>query len=245
MFHVIIFELARILQRKERELIKKRGAKMKSRIKMKLNVVTFVIILSVFFLHTAVSAKIVANFSSASFQGPESGTMEDYVVAGAGYFLTAYSDYLQALNRIELAEVNGLDYTDLQKLIDRSLLNIDNAVTEYDGLTQLADATAYDLAVRESLATYNYTATRVEKQVNNCIFDNVEAYLKAGDVRGLYKNLHESFKDLSTRLNEIKVEADAGVHPDLSKLWRLNQEFLNAYLLGQYTAEVFSQITGN
>lgn len=212
-----------------------------NQIKMSYVVVMVVLV----FLNSALSAKIVANYSPASFVAPNDGTIDGYVVAGAGYFLNSQSDYLSLLNRIELSDVESPDYSELQQIVDRALMNINQAVSQYDNLIQVAQTAEYQTNVTDSLTVFDYQGMAVSKQMNGCILDQVESYLKSGDVRGVYQKLYTDFQEIAALLTQIKSDVDSSVSPDLDSVWSLNQKYFKTMLFGQYTAEIFSQITGN
>ena len=52
----------------------------------------------------------------------------------------------------------------------------------------------------------------------------------------LYAYLTESM------LYRLKPMIDSGQFPVLEDLWRLNQAYTHAHLLGQYTSEVFARL---
>ncbi len=207
-----------------------------------------------FFVHVNAFALIYGNESQKGFENPggkSSGpTLETYVLQGAGYFLASYSDILQVLNKVELAQMNGIDYLELQKLAAHASDNIQGQINAYLNLTQLADATPYDQAVIDQLTGFDYAAFQQEKGLNIVIFTEVQCYLSKGDIRSLYHRFLAAGETLQAQLNVIKADIDAGRFPQPSDLWNLDQNAAQSLLFGQYTAEVFYRVlnigvTGN
>lgn len=216
----------------------------------KVLLVVFVMLL----VHVNVFALIYGNESQKGFGNPggkSSGpTIKTYVLQGAGYFLDSYSDILQLLNKIELAELNGIDYVELQKIAALANDNIRGQIDTYLNLTQLADATPYDQTVIDLLTGFDYAAFQQEKGLNSVIFAEVQSYLSKGDIRGVYHRFHTVAETLQAQLNTIKTDIDAQRFPQPSDLWNLDQNAAQSLLFGQYTAEVFYRVlnigvTGN
>ncbi|MCX6581963.1 MAG: hypothetical protein NT166_17475 [Candidatus Aminicenantes bacterium] len=227
-------------------MIKQTGLKFVSRILL----AVFVL----FLVQVNVFALIYGNESQKGFGNPggkSSGpTIKTYVLQGAGYFLNSYSDILLFLNKIELAELNGVDYIELQNIVTRAGENIQQQKDAYLNLTQLADATPYDPAVIDQLSSFDYAAFQREKALNSVIFADVQSYLSKGDIRGVYHRFLAVAETLQAQLNTIKTDIDAGRYPQPSALWNLDQISAQSLLFGQYTAEVFYRVmnigvTGN
>jgi hypothetical protein len=204
----------------------------------------FLTIIIIFVLSLEVYPKIIANYSETGFDGPESAPIGMDVVTAAGSYLKSQSDYLLFLNKIELADVNGLDYSELQTLLGSAILNMELSKGAYEELTQKADGTGYDVSVINYLKSFNYSNFKITENLNSVIFSDVESFLKQGDIRNLYHKLVTDTQSIVDQLTIIKASVDMGTEPDLSKLWNLNQIYMVTHLFGQYTAKVFSHITG-
>ena len=191
-------------------------------------------------------ALIYGNDTDGGFGGGNNKTgassIRTGVIEGAGYFLDSYSDILAFLNKIELAELKGVDYAELQQKMAGALANMTNAKNTYLYLTQIADITPYNLDVIEKLIAFDYAAFQQEKQLNSVVFSQVESFLSKGDIRGVYHRFLSTAEELLVRLITIKADVDAGCFPSSEALWELNQEVAQALLFGQYTSEVFTRV---
>lgn len=196
------------------------------------------------FFHMQGMARFIANTSEIAFEEPGSTGIRAYVIEAAGDFLNSQSNFLLFLNKIEMEELNGVDYAELQQVINNAVVHMENARTKYTALTQLADNTPYDQATNTELMAFNYTSFQENKGLNGVIFNEVEAYLIAGDVRGLYHQILGDTQSILDQLNVIKSAVDAEVIPNNSHLWQVNQSYSATLLSGQYAAEVFYDLNG-
>lgn len=198
----------------------------------------------ILFFPSEAFALIYGNETDGGFAGNGGGkTTENpirtYVIEGAGYFLGSYSNILVFLNKIELAELKGTDYTELQKIIANAAADMQAAKESYSILVQIADVTPYDTEVIEKLTAFDYSAFQLENEPNAAVFAEVKAYLDKGDIRGVYHRFLTVSEELLGRLNTIKTEIDACRFPLSGDLWDLNESASLSLLFGQYTAEVF------
>jgi hypothetical protein len=189
-------------------------------------------------------ALVWANASSKAYlpNGEKSVAIESYVVTGAGGFLQSYSYMMLFLNKIELSEYNGLDYTELQSVLNNAIENMKDAKTAYVDLTREAGLLPYNPQVIAALAAFNYNDFKKANDLNHSVFSEVQEFLKNGDVRGIYKKILSDIEGILNMLTIIKGKIDAGQFPDLSGLYRMNQSYSHASLFGQYVAEVFMEI---
>jgi hypothetical protein len=190
------------------------------------------------------AAKIVMNYSDSSFEEQIRGHMGTYVVEAAGYFLKSQADMFLFLSKIELSELEGTDFSELQTVIDRAVFNMRNANTKYSELAAAADAANYNQTVIDQLVSFNYVKFQKSKGLNRVVCDEVEAYLGAGDVRGVYYKLYRDTQQILDLLTVLKSAVDTNTLPGMEDLWRANRSFSNTFLFGQYAAEIFYEITG-
>ncbi|MCP5102049.1 MAG: hypothetical protein GY950_01655 [bacterium] len=214
----------------------------------KLNVITG-IFLAVFILalvNVNVFALIYGNETEGGYgdggKSAESASIRELVIKGAGYFLESYAETLSFLKKIELSELEGIDYPQLQKAVTGAVDNMQQAYRVYLELKQLSGVTPYNTEVIGQLMLFDYAAFQQEKALNPTVFAEVEAYLSKGDIRGVYGRFLAISEELLVLLNAVKSAVDSNRFPTGAELWSLNQASAQSLLFGQYTSEVFSRV---
>jgi hypothetical protein len=169
-------------------------------------------------------------------------TIETYIIEGAGYFLKANSDILSYLNRVELSDSEGIDYNERLAVLNSAYYNMLQAKNRYDTLIGIAGLTPYNENVIAALKDFNYDEFSGKNLLNIAILKEVESYLNKGDITGAFKNIRIKFVEIIDRINTIKGYLTSGKTAEITELWRLNQDFSQTLLFGQYIAEVFYAI---
>jgi len=212
----------------------------------KLMIKIFIVFFFIIAIEKGIDALIIANRGDCAFGGggEKEGSIKSYIIEGAGYFLSSYSDTLLFLNKIEMSELIGVDYKELRAILYRAIENMEKARDAYSNLKQMADNTPYNQAMIDQLLSFDYAGFQNEKVLNNTIFKTVESYLSKGDVRGFFTLLLSNSEQILNKLYTIKAWVDTDTFPGLSTLWRVNQVFSETMFFGQYGAEVFYEITG-
>ena len=172
-------------------------------------------------------------------------TIESYVIKGAGYYLDAYSDILSFLNRMELSDMQGIDYNESRQLLDRALNNMINALKTYERLIKKAEVTPYKEAVISKLMDFDYNGFMQERGLNSVIFGKVEDYLKRGDITGMLRQMYTEFAVIAGLLSSVRDELYLEKLPEMSKVWRLNERCSQTLLFGQYGSRVFYAVLYN
>lgn len=201
------------------------------------------VVLAVLFFCAQGFSLVIVNSSESSFQ-EDSSAVKDLVIEGAGYFLQSHSELLLFANKIELAEIQGADYSELQQIIAAAITNMESAVNRYQLLTQTADSAAYDQGMIDTLLAFDYASFRDARALNSVIFADVEAFLSSGDVRGVYHRLLSDTQGILVILQRLKALVDTGVFPEISDLWQANRAYSQTLLFGQFTAEIFCSLVG-
>jgi hypothetical protein len=174
--------------------------------------------------------------------GESDSSLRQYVIMGAGYFLESYSDALLFLNKIEMAELNGMDYDELRMMINNAVVNMENARNAYLVLKQLADNTPYNQNVIGELEKFDYVGFSEENGLNGTIFKDVEYYLSKGDIRGVYAQFLANTDNILETLYVVRKAVDHTSFPRTADLQRMNQSYSQSLLFGQYVAEVFQEV---
>lgn len=163
-------------------------------------------------------------------------------VRGAGYFLRSYSGFLLFLQKVEMSELNGVNYPELQAVLNSAIDNMENAANTFDKLVQLAKEKPYNPVVIDKLRSFDYRGYMKDKGLNRVVFKKVKGFLVKGDVTGAYMKLKADMEDITRQMYTIKDAVDANIFPDISQLWRINQAIANNMSFGQHMAEVFMNL---
>lgn len=173
-----------------------------------------------------------------------SPSMGQLIVESAGFFLSSQSYMASLLNQVEWSEIKGTNYFRMQNTLYYAISNMLNANDRYYYLHRLSEVTPYNEAVVDMLVKFDYDGFMKEKDLNPSIFNEVKALLSRGDVRGVYKQMYKKSVKILNRLEKIRERLDWETLPEISAFWRLNQEYAQFGLYGQYVAEVFFRVNG-
>jgi hypothetical protein len=171
-----------------------------------------------------------------------SGAIEFYIVQGAGYFLEANMDIQSLLRQVELQNLQGIDYQEMQSVVNSALENMNNAKQSYELLVQTALRTPYNQSVIEILKDFDYESFMKEYSLNGVIFEKVRGFLQKGDITGVFKYTHSRCLEIIYYLNAINISVSRYRLPGLSICWRLNEITADVSLFGSYVARVFAGI---
>lgn len=177
------------------------------------------------------------NTSNAS-----SSTIGVYIAESAAYFLKSHSAMLSLLNKIELSDLQGLDYPGLRLLLQEAIQNMEAAKLYYTLLKSAADITPYNPIMVERLISFDYEGFQNKKGLNATTFGTVRNYLGKGDVTGFFGNLLSRTDIILKKLYELKQTTEMYKFPLLGRLWNLNQEYSEFLMAGQYSAQVFYEL---
>lgn len=164
------------------------------------------------------------------------------IIEAAGCFIKSNSDYQLLLREIELSGSYGTNFVTLQELINKAIENMNMANSTYFQIWQTSEGLDYDPVVLEKLRQFDYFSYQVENNLNPVIFEKAATYLKAGDVRGTYKQAYNATGEILQSLEILKINIDKNKLPKIKDCWRLNQLYLETELFGQNVSEVFFAI---
>lgn len=192
----------------------------------------------------------VGNYSEKSFTNPDGWTptvnaseiVKDLLIKGATSFLRGQSNSDELVSKLEAAELEGLDYFELQTLVSKGLANMKAACHYYQELDGLARNLSYNPRVIEQLKAFDYLSQAREYEVNMDIFSEVKSYLCEGNIRGVYARFYTYTSTIVRMLETVQAEISAVGNPDTLNIWRLNQECAHMHLFGQYIAQIFRKI---
>jgi hypothetical protein len=192
---------------------------------------------------------IVANESDFGFiQDPPERSGDTpirvLVMEAAGSYLVSQSDMLLVLNRIEMSEINGIDYTELQQIVNNAITHMESSRSKYLQLVNAAEITPYEDTVADALKTFSYSSFLKTNRLNEEIFEEVIAFLRTGDIRGIYREILARTDSILEKLQLIKNAVGSKVFPNIADLWEANRLFMNTLYFGQYASQIFFNVTG-
>jgi hypothetical protein len=196
----------------------------------------FLIFTVLFCLTINLSGLFVANESENAYTDNE--IIERLIIDGAGYFLKSHSDFIYFLQKIEIGE-KEFDYLELNSVLRSALDNLEKANAAYNELYNEAKFKSYNYVIIDKLLNFDYTNYREKIKTIPSIYGRVQSYLSGGDVTGLYLEICTNTSDILTLLYEIKKDIEAKNTSEKTKLWRVTQKYMQVFLFGQYTAEIF------
>jgi hypothetical protein len=170
-------------------------------------------------------------------------TIKYLIIKSAKYFLTGKSSVDLLASRLEAAELDGINYYELQQIVNDALWNMRTARYYYRELKNLADATPYNQTVIAQLAAFDYNTFANEYGLNGHIYDQVTAYLQPGDIRGSYDQLLTFTDNIINFLERVQWDVYFCKFPAMATIWKLNQECAHMLLFGQYIAQTFYRLS--
>jgi hypothetical protein len=169
-------------------------------------------------------------------------SIEDYIIQGSGYYLSANSYVQKLLELVELKDIQDLDFDELEIVVDNAISRMTAAEMTYEVLISVAEVTPYNETTQLKLKEFGFDSFMIENKLIESVFDTVKVYLKIGDITGCYRWTHSKFKDIKERLQAIKSEISQDRLPEISTFRRLDDTICETSLFGSYIASVFSEI---
>ena len=97
----------------------------------------------------------------------------------------------------------------------------------------------------EKLKRFDYDTLKTKRFHNKGTWDEVKGYLLAGDVRGMYAKTLSTLEELNKMVDGVYVNTSstANIFPDIEVLYGMHSLFCETATFGQYSAEVFYEIS--
>lgn len=168
--------------------------------------------------------------------------IETYVVESAGYFLNGFSGMMTFSNRYELMDINGLNFEELNLILENVLSNTEKAKQAYSELIQRAQSTPYNKIAIDRLMNFDYAGFAEKNNVNQPIYNEVVQYLKKGDINGVIKYAYSNVSLISEKVKLLKEDISANKVPTPAKLMDASETFAKSLMAGQYGAAIFESI---
>jgi hypothetical protein len=199
----------------------------------------------------------VGNYSEQSFNDGDpdtsteskssiasSFTIKYLIIKSATYFFKGKSNIDLLASRLEAADIEAVNFYELQKIVNDALYNMKTARYYYQALKSKADNTPYNQTIISQLIVFDYDSFSAEFGLNGDIFNQVKGYLKAGDVRGTYARLYAYTDNIIDMLETVQKEVYYWDIPEIKNVWKLHQECAHMLLFGQYIAQIFQNLLG-
>lgn len=182
------------------------------------------------------------NGTSKTTSEATGNNIEAYVIEGAGHYLNAQSGVLRLLNRIEMAEISGLNNYEAWILSENILRDLDKAIYTYEILISKAECTPYKEEYIRNLNDFNYELFMRRKGLNSIIYSDVSNYLKAGDITGSYKKIHSHFIEIRAIVYRLHLNFYWSFGVDIELVWQLQEKCDYISSFGRYMAMTFYEI---
>lgn len=170
-------------------------------------------------------------------------SLRDRIIQGAADFLESKAQFMLFLKKIELSDLNGVEFDDLRNTLYEAVENMRGAAYSYTAFTQKAAATPYDKSAIHRLQTFDYNTFQKERGLNTDIFSKVETFLADGRVTEMFAQMAADTSAMLEQLERLQKSVADDTLPANITLWRLNQAYSEFHLAGQYAAEVFYKIS--
>jgi len=180
----------------------------------------------------------VATSKAATIYNP----IENYIIAGAGYYLKGNAYIQSLLNLVELQDMNGIDAAEMILLVNNALDNITRARETFASLIDTAETTPYNPVVIELLHHFDYETFMTMNNLNPVAFKELQSYLSCGDITGTFKRSYYKIYYIEWLLVSIQTGLSSGNLPGLPVLWQLNELCADTTLFGSYAARLFYEI---
>jgi len=206
------------------------------------------ILVLTFFGSITLFGVVVGNHGDSGYTGSGGGfnaidnPLKILVITGAGHFIRSQARFQQFLHKIELAELNGVNYDELQVILNDTIDSIESAKTTYNDFIKLASVTPYNESFIAALASFDYDGFMEKRHLNAVVFTRLASLLRSGDLTGVYRDLYQKTGEISQLLYTVKSVVDKDIFSVIPLLWDINQVYFDGYLFGQYAAMVFNEV---
>ena len=191
---------------------------------------------------------VIANHGESGYDGNQDGNktgsnpLKTLIITGAGHFIQSHAGFQQFLHKIELAELYGIDYNELQGILNETITSIESAKTTYYDFIKLAGLTPYDQSFIDTLKSFDYEGFKEKHNLNAVIFSRLASMLRSGNLTGVYEDIYAKTGEISRLLYTVKAHVDKDIFPAIPILWEINHVYFDGYLFGQYAAMVFNEV---
>jgi hypothetical protein len=210
---------------------------------------TLLLVFILFTLPVNLKAFMAGNESDGAYLPPppafngmasiKSITLRQLIADGGSQFFKSAGHIEQFFSTVESSELTGPDYKVMQKNLNAAIFYLEQAGNTYLQLKTQAAVTPYNQEVISKLLNYDYDSFQQENGFFPVIFEKVKGLLAVGNVTGIYNEFYTYTGEILDLLYLLKKDIDAGIFPDISIAWSVNQKYTEIKLFGQYVARVF------
>jgi hypothetical protein len=179
---------------------------------------------------------------SPGIQAVENQSIEYYIMAAGTYYLEANTRVQTLLKLVEQQEIQGINYFEMQLVVNRALNYVQMAKDTYAQLIRRAEATPYNETFLAKLRDFDYGSFMVKNSLNPVLFELVRLYLQNGDITGMFKRTYSDVTGMIELLVKIRESVSQYLLPDISLFRQLNENQAISSIFGSYAARVFSEI---
>jgi hypothetical protein len=179
---------------------------------------------------------------STGIQSVDYQSIEYYIQAAGTYYLEANSNIQTILKLVEQQEIRGVNYFEMQMVVNRALYYMQMAKQTYWKLILEAEATPYNETALAKLRDFDYESFMEKNSFNPVLFDLVRQYLQNGDITGMFKRTYADVSVMIDLLVNIRDTVSQYRLPSISLFRQLNERQALASVFGSYAARVFSEI---
>ena len=208
-------------------------------------IVIFLICIFVFMTNT-VNAAFCLNEIDGVFPPPPTEStsgisIRELMIDGASYFMQSNAAANLLLNEGELSDKGYFNFTNSLFYVNDAISKLTLARQNYNDALNSAKDLEYIQEKIDKLKSFDYTGFAKANGLIVEVMDNVEKYLKKGDVKGLYSQNIAYVDSILLVLEEIKQKIEEGYKPEVGLYWDLLRKYSRTLLFGNYAAACYSR----
>jgi hypothetical protein len=160
-------------------------------------------------------------------------SLRPLIIEGAEHFYNGVSVFMDA---IKLYESSNFIDAKVRLAESAALMRLTSLI--YNELYRESLSYDYNRTLIKALESFNYDEYHATYNLVPFVFQRVRGFLKAGDIRGVYKELEALTSQIATDIESL----DPFQIPQKEILWRINQQIVTSVLFGQYVAEIVNKV---
>jgi hypothetical protein len=160
--------------------------------------------------------------------------IENNIVKGSQYYLTAAGYALQMLAEIEKSSMETLNSDTTLELVNKAKGELDLSLYYYRKALDAAINAKYSDKIA-NFYNFDYDKFIAENGLNENIAKKVQEYMVKGDIVGLYTQNIRNIETLRTAIISIQGQLKTGVKPDITLAWNVFQKIAETSLFGNYS----------